>query len=152
MSQPDIALLRITPPSGITPVKIGSSAGLVQGQPLVVVGNPGGMGNWVATLGSYVQLRDAFDLDGNPVREFKATTPSMGGNSGSPVFDLEGNVVGVLWGGEAVDVVRRVGDPIPPPPASSSRRPDCCLRSPSKRPWPSSSPGVDGRSARLFEG
>ena len=89
----------------------------------MIIGNPGGMGNWVATLGSYLRPReDAVDLQGNPVREFVATTPTMGGNSGSPVFDLDGNVVGVLWGGENPDDDRKIGDSTPPAPSSSGVR------------------------------
>ncbi|MBI4305765.1 MAG: trypsin-like peptidase domain-containing protein [Chloroflexi bacterium] len=118
IKQPDIALLKIDAPPDLMPVTIGSSLSLQPDQPLIVVGNPGGIGNWIASLGKFVKVSPAIDTTGNPVREFAATTPSMKGSSGSPVLNLDGQVVGVIWGGEDPEGKRGAGEP--PKPSSSA--------------------------------
>jgi S1-C subfamily serine protease len=120
--QPDVALLRLDTDLGITPLNTGSSVGILPGQPLIVLGHPGGLGNWVPTIGAFVTVRDEVDLSAQPYDALIISTPVMGGNSGSPVLDLDGNVVGIVWSGESPTNGRLHGDVAPPVPSSSELR------------------------------
>jgi serine protease Do len=78
------------------PLTPGNADDLEPGQPLVQVGHPGGVGNWVIALGRYLGETDT-EADG-----FLTSIPSEGGSSGSPTVTLDGEVVGLLSGGEFV--------------------------------------------------
>jgi len=84
----DVAVLR-TENSG-TPLERGDSTSLAEGQPLVQVGHPSYVGNWIISLGEFVGDDDFYG--------FRSTVPTMAGNSGSPVTTLDGKVVGLTGG------------------------------------------------------
>jgi len=71
------------------PLSAGSADDLDPGQPLVQVGHPGGVGNWVIALGRYLG-ETTEDGDG-----FLTSIPAEGSASGSPVVTLQGEVVGL---------------------------------------------------------
>lgn len=79
------------------PLPAGDADALDPGQPLVQVGHPGGVGNWVIALGRYLGETDT-EADG-----FLTSIPSAGGMSGAPTVTLDGEVVGLLSGGEFVE-------------------------------------------------
>lgn len=106
----DLALLR-TEHRG-TPLSTGDSAALEAGQPLLLVGHPEHVGDWVRSLGQFVYHGEALTdagLDQTTADErgipsphesgFAAVVPSQGGNSGSPIVTLDGDVVGTIWFG-----------------------------------------------------
>lgn len=70
---------------------IGDSTRLSTGDPLVMVGHPGGFGNWVITLGRFDHR-----VQGSSGEQLNTTVPGLGGNSGSPMLTLDGEVVGLL--------------------------------------------------------
>jgi len=84
----DIAVLR-TDYTNAPPLPVGSSKELTPGQPLVQVGHPGGIGNWVISLGGYVSM------EGD---SFRGDVPGRPGVSGSPILTLDGKVVGLTNG------------------------------------------------------
>ena len=84
----DIALLR-TDYTNAPSLPVGSSKELTPGQPLVQVGHPGGIGNWVISLGGYVSM------EGD---SFRGDVPCRPGVSGSPILTLDGKVVGLTNG------------------------------------------------------
>jgi S1-C subfamily serine protease len=106
----DLALLR-TDYEG-TPLSAGDAEALGTGQPLVIVGHPIHFGDWVVSLGRHLysgqELADA-GVSGTEADErglpsphpsgFTAVVPAQGGNSGSPVVTLAGEVVGTIWFG-----------------------------------------------------
>ncbi|MDZ7700580.1 MAG: serine protease [Halobacteriales archaeon] len=88
----DIALLR-TDASAPKVLPTGSSTSVEPGDRLVQVGNPGGFGQWVLTLGELVEHRESWT-------DFVTTVPGLQGVSGSPVVDMGGQVVGVTYAGQ----------------------------------------------------
>lgn len=112
----DVAVLR-TEYEG-TPLSVGESTALEFEQPLVQVGNPAGFGDRVATVGRFAYDHGAYaaaDADDLPAPRatgwFVSGVPAQGGNSGSPVVTLEGDVVGMTTGSDSM-----VDDEHPPEP------------------------------------
>ncbi|WP_227378460.1 S1 family peptidase [Haladaptatus halobius] len=87
---PDIALLK----TGIeTPLPLSTevTATLSKGDPLLSVGHPGKVGDWVIGLGRYDSI--------NPRTNWLlADIPTGDGSSGSPLLTLDGGVVGCIHG------------------------------------------------------
>ena len=102
---PDVALLR-TEYAG-TPLSTGESSDLSAGDPLVMVGQPGGFGSWTITLGSYEGRSENI---GSAV--MKAELPGLSGSSGSPVVGLDGHVRGMLFATQS-DTATGPADPRP---------------------------------------
>lgn len=100
----DVGVLKanIEPPNTLP---LGQSSSLTKDQPVIVVGHPGMVGNWVVSIGRYVK-------DGHSDTVL-ATEPSMQGNSGSPLVTLDGNVAGILTG-EVPQNQKRAGRPPEP--------------------------------------
>lgn len=88
--QPDVALVRADG-LDLDPLEGGSSDGLEAGQPLLQVGHPTIMGNWVITAGP---MADPSRVD----PRLRTHVPGMQGNSGSPLLTLDGEVVGLTYG------------------------------------------------------
>lgn len=82
---------------------------------VVAIGNPGGDGI-SATVG-YVNVdSEEIDLDGDNQKEFRVIRTDAavnGGNSGGGLFNLEGNVVGIVNAKMANDSVDNIGYAIP---------------------------------------
>lgn len=89
----DIALLRINPTKPLQPVKFGDSDALKVGEPVIAIGNPFGLGTTV-TSGIVSALNR--DLSFSRLDSFIQTDAAINhGNSGGPLFDMKGEVVGV---------------------------------------------------------
>jgi serine protease Do len=85
----DLAILRIDA-KGLTPLELGDSATLKEGQPVMAVGNPHGLRDSVVA-GVVSGLRD---IEGRPM--IQIAIPIEPGNSGSPLLDMHGRVHGIL--------------------------------------------------------
>jgi S1-C subfamily serine protease len=94
----DIAVLRITnPPSEIQPLFL--SAGDIEiGEPVVSIGHPSGQKAWTTTVGVYYTSES--NLYG--VESGVYSLPSIGGLSGSPILNLRGEVIGMVYGSREV--------------------------------------------------
>ncbi|MBS7545169.1 Do family serine endopeptidase [Ancylobacter oerskovii] len=91
----DLALLKITPPEGktLTSVKFGDSDVLRVGDWVMAIGNPFGLGGTL-TVGVISALKR--DINSGPYDNFLQTDAAINrGNSGGPLFDMDGNVVGI---------------------------------------------------------
>ncbi|MFC6993238.1 serine protease [Haladaptatus sp. GCM10025707] len=88
--QPDVALVRAEG-LDLDPLEAGSSDDLEAGQPLLQVGHPSIMGNWVITAGP---MAEPSSVD----PRLRTHVPGVQGNSGSPLLTLDGAVVGLTYG------------------------------------------------------
>ena len=88
---PDVALLE-TDISGVPRLSQGSTDALEKGQPMVIVGHPGRVGEWVISLGPFYEYKEGVDW-------LLTDAPTAQGNSGSPLVTLEGDIVGCVSGG-----------------------------------------------------
>lgn len=112
--RPDLALLRAEG-MDLDPLPGGSSGSLERGQPLVQVGHPAIMGNWIITVGPY-EGSAGFGSDG-----LRTRVPGMQGNSGSPLATLDGDVVGITYGATSAER-RGPDDPPSRPPDDDAHR------------------------------
>src|SRR6185295_6418723 len=94
----DVALLKLQqPPKGITPAALGDSDKVEVGDQIFVIGAPYGISQTLTA--GHVSGRRRLDKDGEPqpYLEFLQTDAAVnGGNSGSPMFDMNGQVVGIV--------------------------------------------------------
>lgn len=93
----DVALLQLEdPPGDLVPARLGDSDSLETGDEIVVVGAPYGL-SYTLTAGHVSgRLRPRGSISGVPM-EFIQTDASINqGNSGGPMFNLKGEVVGVV--------------------------------------------------------
>jgi S1-C subfamily serine protease len=94
----DVALLQLQePPKGIAPATLGDSDKVEVGDQIFVIGAPYGISQTLTA--GHVSGRRQLDKQGetHPYLEFLQTDAAVnGGNSGSPMFDMNGQVVGIV--------------------------------------------------------
>lgn len=89
----DLAVLRIKPDKPLKAVKFGDSDKLRIGEWVVAIGNPFGLGGSVTA--GIVSARNR-DINSGPYDNYIQTDAAINrGNSGGPLFNLDGEVVGV---------------------------------------------------------
>jgi len=90
----DIAVLRVTGESGFPSVEWGDSDTARVGDWVVTIGNPFGLGGTVTA--GIVSARHRDNITSGPYDDFIQTDASINrGNSGGPMFNLDGEVIGV---------------------------------------------------------
>ena len=89
----DIAVLKIDSEKKFTPIKFGNSDKARIGDWVIAIGNPFGLGGTVTS--GIISARNR-DLGMNRYEDFIQTDASINvGNSGGPLFDLNGDVIGI---------------------------------------------------------
>ncbi|MEP2117942.1 MAG: trypsin-like peptidase domain-containing protein, partial [Bauldia litoralis] len=89
----DLAVLKVEPEEPLTALEFGDSEVLRVGDWVMAIGNPFGLGGTV-TVG-IVSARNR-DINSGPYDNFIQTDASINrGNSGGPLFDMEGRVIGI---------------------------------------------------------
>jgi serine protease Do len=89
----DLALLRFKPPHPVKAVKFGDSDKLRLGEWVIAIGNPFSLGGTVTA--GIVSARNR-DIQSGPYDNYIQTDAAINrGNSGGPLFNLNGEVVGV---------------------------------------------------------
>ncbi len=89
----DLAVLRVKPNKDLPFVKLGDSDALRVGDWVVAIGNPFGLGGSVTA--GIVSARGR-DIKSGPYDDFIQTDASINrGNSGGPLFNMNGDVVGI---------------------------------------------------------
>ena len=95
----DIGFLRV--PAAIGRGRVmdrGVSRELAPDEPLLQIGHPSSLEFWTASVGPFLAHREPF---------FASNVSGQPGVSGSPVIDVDGDVVGMTWGGHYVRAPRR---------------------------------------------
>jgi serine protease Do len=89
----DIALLKVNPPAPLRAAAWGDSATVRVGDPVLAIGNPLGVG--LSVTGGIVSALNR-DIMETPYDDYIQTdAPINHGNSGGPLFDMRGRVVGI---------------------------------------------------------
>jgi serine protease Do len=89
----DLALLRVTPRSALTALKMGDSDKLRIGDPVLAIGNPLGFSH---TVTSGIISAKGRVIGAGPYDNFLQTDATIHpGNSGGPLIDMKGQVIGI---------------------------------------------------------
>ena len=90
----DVALLKVDA-TGLQAVKIGSSNDLIVGDQVVAIGNPLGELTSTLTVG-YISAKERdVSTDGTVINMLQTDAAINSGNSGGPLFNMKGEVVGI---------------------------------------------------------
>jgi len=89
----DLAVLKVKSDKALPYVEFGDANKVKVGQPVMAVGNPFGLGGTVTT--GIVSARGR-DIQSGPFDDYIQTDAAINrGNSGGPLFDMDGKVVGI---------------------------------------------------------
>jgi serine protease Do len=89
----DLALLKVTPKRPLAQVTFGSSSRLKVGDWVMAIGNPFGLGGSVSVGIISAKQRD---INTGPYDDYLQTDAAINkGNSGGPLFNMDGEVIGV---------------------------------------------------------
>jgi serine protease Do len=92
-SKADIALLKVSPKTPLKAVSFGSSSSMKVGDWVMAIGNPFGLGGTVTAGIISAKQRD---INAGPYDDFIQTDAAINrGNSGGPLFNMDGEVIGV---------------------------------------------------------
>lgn len=92
----DLAVIKITPPAGLTPVPLGDSDKLTVGQKVLAIGNPFGLDRTLTTGVISGLQRPIRARNNRPIDAAIQTDASINpGNSGGPLLDKFGRMIGI---------------------------------------------------------
>jgi putative serine protease PepD len=97
----DLAVVQLQdPPDDLRPAALGDSAGVTVGEPVMAVGNPLGLANTVTTgivsaVDRPVTTQGEGGSDATVTNAIQVDAAVNPGNSGGPLFDAEGRVIGI---------------------------------------------------------
>ena len=103
----DIGFLEV--PDSMTEGRVadrGASRALEADDPLVQIGHPYSLDYWTASVGPFLGHREPF---------FATNVPGQPGVSGAPILDVDGDLVGMTWGGQYVRRPERQPGEVPMP-------------------------------------
>lgn len=116
----DLAVLKIEPESDLIPVIFGNSDELSVGQQVVAVGNPLGELGGTVTTGIISALDRELTIDGKKMNLLQMDAAVNPGNSGGGLFNLKGELIGIVNAKSSGDSVEGLGFAIPSATASKT--------------------------------
>ncbi len=113
--QGDIALLKITPQAGkpLTVAKLGYSKAPALGEEVIAIGNPLGQLGGTVTNGIISALEREISVDGNTMTLLQTNAAINSGNSGGGLFNMAGELIGIVNAKYAAAGVEGLGFAIP---------------------------------------
>ena len=111
-SKTDVALLKIDA-TGLTAATFGNSDNLKVGQPAVAIGNPLGELGGTVTDGIISALNRDITIDGETMNLLQTNAAINPGNSGGGLFDVNGNLIGIVVAKSSGTGVEGLGFAIP---------------------------------------
>jgi len=108
----DLAVIRIDA-VGLTPAVLGDSSALVVGQTILAVGNPLGELGGTVTAGIVSALDREITIDGQPMSLLQTDAAINPGNSGGGLFNLYGELVGIVNAKSSGSDIEGLGFSIP---------------------------------------
>lgn len=90
----DVALLKIEA-EGLSHVAVGDSDAIAVGEGCIAIGNPLGELTFTMTGGYVSALPREINISGKPISMFQTDAAINAGNSGGPLFNMAGNVIGI---------------------------------------------------------
>ena len=110
----DIALLKIDA-SGLTPATLGNSDSIAVGDEICAVGNPLGELEFTSTFGRVSALDRLITTEegGSAINMFQIDAAVNSGNSGGPVYNAKGEVIGIVTAKYSSTGVEGLGFAIP---------------------------------------
>lgn len=90
----DVTLLKIEA-EGLSHVAVGDSDAIAVGEGCIAIGNPLGELTFTMTGGYVSALPREINISGKPISMFQTDAAINAGNSGGPLFDMAGNVIGI---------------------------------------------------------
>jgi len=108
----DVALLKI-PATGLNPAVISNSSNIRVGQKVYAVGNPFGDLVYTMTDGIVSALDRIVTVDSKTISTFQFSAAVNSGNSGGPVYDENGEVLGIVTAKLMRGSVEGIGFAIP---------------------------------------
>ncbi|HSB39426.1 MAG TPA: trypsin-like peptidase domain-containing protein [Gaiellaceae bacterium] len=94
----DVGLIKVDPRAhALAPVPLGNSAAVVVGEPVAAIGSPFGNENSLAVgvVSAVHRSVESLTSDFNLVDAIQTDAPINHGNSGGPLFDARGRVIGI---------------------------------------------------------
>ena len=93
----DIAVIKVDPGENkLQPVVIGESSELMVGEEIIAIGNPLGELTFSMSEGIVSCLNREINVDGTPFNMIQMTAAVNSGNSGGPLFNIYGEVIGIV--------------------------------------------------------
>jgi len=108
----DVAVLKIEA-TGLNPVVFGDSSAIRVGQTVYAVGNPFGDFVYTMTDGIVSALDRIVSVDGRTINTFQFSAAVNSGNSGGPIYNTFGEVIGVVTAKVIRGNVEGIGFAIP---------------------------------------
>ncbi|MBQ9780512.1 MAG: trypsin-like peptidase domain-containing protein [Clostridia bacterium] len=110
----DVAILWIDPGEyELTVAKLGSSYDLVAGEEIIAIGNPLGSLGGTVTEGIISATERQISVDGNDMTLLQISAPINPGNSGGGLFNIAGELVGVVNAKMSSEEIEGLGFAIP---------------------------------------
>jgi len=108
----DVAVLKIEA-SGLSPTFIGNSDDIRVGQTVYAIGNPFGDLVYTMTDGIISALDRVVSVEGKSIRTFQFSAAVNRGNSGGPIYNTNGEVIGIVTAKVVRGNVEGIGFAIP---------------------------------------
>lgn len=109
----DIAVLKIEPRETLTVAKLGYSGALALGEEVIAIGNPLGELGGTVTNGIISALQREVSVDGMTMTLLQTNAAINAGNSGGGLFNMAGELIGVVNAKYAASGVEGLGFAIP---------------------------------------